>query len=207
MSHTSLQSSPTTHDEHGYFAAGNRGGPGNPCCRQVAALRAGLLAAVTQQDIQDVIAALLVQAQKGNVAAARLFLAYTIGKPADSGRAAVNAAQEQMPQTVSGERTSALSADVSAAVPGAGPASRGPLGSPTEEAEPPVRLNARARAEIRRAERKRRKAERKKARRLELQAARLQDHRGAAPTANAPIGPRAPSPIGSNGPVLLSNSV
>src|SRR5271170_6788791 len=74
----------TGHDQRGRFAKGNPGGPGNPFGRQVAALRAGLLACTTQQDVQDVMAALLVQAKKGNVAAVRLFFAYTIGKPGET---------------------------------------------------------------------------------------------------------------------------
>jgi len=69
-------------DEHGRFAAGNRGGPGNPFARQVAALRCALLSAVTAQDIAAVAQALLRQAKEGNLAAARLLLSYTLGKPA-----------------------------------------------------------------------------------------------------------------------------
>jgi hypothetical protein len=69
-------------DRHGRFAKDNPGGPGNPFGRQVAAFRAALIAAVTAEDIQRVMAALLEQAVKGNVGAARLFLAYTVGKPA-----------------------------------------------------------------------------------------------------------------------------
>jgi hypothetical protein len=66
-----------------YGANGNSSGPGNPFGRQVAAFRAALVAAVTAEDIQRVMAALLEQAVQGNVGAARLFLAYTVGKPAD----------------------------------------------------------------------------------------------------------------------------
>jgi hypothetical protein len=68
-------------DVHGRFAAGNRGGPGNPFARQVAALRSALLARVTPQDVGDVAEALLRQAREGNVAAAKLLLSYTLGKP------------------------------------------------------------------------------------------------------------------------------
>jgi hypothetical protein len=70
-------------DQRGRFARGNGGGPGNPFGRQVAAFRAALIAAVTPEDIQRVMKALVQQAVKGNVAAARLLLAYTVGKPAD----------------------------------------------------------------------------------------------------------------------------
>jgi len=72
------------HDRLGRFVKNNAGGPGNPFGRQVAALRSALLASVTAQDVTEVLAAVLVQAKKGNVSAARLFLAYTVGKPADT---------------------------------------------------------------------------------------------------------------------------
>jgi hypothetical protein len=68
-------------DSHGRFAEGNPGGPGNPFARQVAALRTALLAAVTPQDIEAVARELLRQAKEGNVAAAKLLLSYTLGKP------------------------------------------------------------------------------------------------------------------------------
>jgi hypothetical protein len=212
MSNTSSPSDPTTHDERGSFAADNPGSPGDSYCRRLAALRAALLAAITPQDVQDVMAALLVQAKNGSYSAARLYLAYSVGKPAD-GRAAVHDRHEQSLEEVASqpsEGTGALPSEMSTAVPEGGLVNRGltPLGSPAAapEAEPPVRLNARARAEIRRAERKRRKAEHKKSRQLELQAAR-QARGVATPTANGPIGPNTPSPIGANGPVPLINSV
>jgi hypothetical protein len=71
-------------DRRGRFARGNPGGPGNPFGRKVAALRAALIDWVTPQDIQRVMTALLLEAATGNVPAARLLLAYTVGKPADS---------------------------------------------------------------------------------------------------------------------------
>jgi hypothetical protein len=73
-----------SHDRHGRFVKGNSGGRGNPFGRQVAALRAVLLACITQDDVQEVVAALLAQAKKGNVAAARLILTYSVGKPAST---------------------------------------------------------------------------------------------------------------------------
>ncbi len=69
-------------DAGGRFAAGNRGGPGNPFARQVAALRCALLAAFTPQDLEAVAQALVRQAKEGNVAAAKLLLSYALGKPA-----------------------------------------------------------------------------------------------------------------------------
>jgi hypothetical protein len=68
-------------DHHGRFSKGNAGGPGNPFARQVAALRSALLASVTEQDLEDIAHELVRQAKEGNVAAARLLLSYTLGKP------------------------------------------------------------------------------------------------------------------------------
>ena len=68
-------------DEKGRFTFGNKGGPGNPFARKVAALRQALIDSVTAQDIQDVAAALLAQAKGGDVPAAKLLFAYAIGKP------------------------------------------------------------------------------------------------------------------------------
>jgi len=71
------------HDQRGHVAKCNPGGPSNPFGRKVASLRAALVAAVPPQDVQEVMAAMAVQAKKGNVAAARLYLAYSAGKPTD----------------------------------------------------------------------------------------------------------------------------
>jgi hypothetical protein len=65
----------------GRFAAGNPGGPGNPFARQTAALRKAMLDAVTPEDIQRIVQALIDKASKGDVAASKLVLSYTIGKP------------------------------------------------------------------------------------------------------------------------------
>jgi hypothetical protein len=69
-------------DAHGRFVTGNPGGPGNPFARRVAALRSALLASVAPEDIQAVACELVRQAREGNLAAARLLLSYTLGKPA-----------------------------------------------------------------------------------------------------------------------------
>src|ERR1700676_2485791 len=70
------------HDQRGRFTKGNPGGHGNPFARQVAALRSALLAAVTPDDIAAVARALLTKAKEGDAPAARLLLAYSLGKPA-----------------------------------------------------------------------------------------------------------------------------
>ncbi len=64
------------------FAKGNSGGPGNPFARQVAAFRQEFMAAVTGEDIAVIVRALIDKAKAGDVAAARLVLQYTLGKPA-----------------------------------------------------------------------------------------------------------------------------
>jgi hypothetical protein len=72
----------TQRDQRGRFAAGNRGGPGNPFARQTAALRQALVNAVSEKDIADIAAVLLDKARQGDVAACKLVFAYTLGKPA-----------------------------------------------------------------------------------------------------------------------------
>src|SRR5262245_33980244 len=73
----------TQRDAKGRFGKGNRGGPGNPYARQTAKLRQAMLDAVTPEDMQEVIAALKAKAKSGDVAAIRLMLQYTIGKPVE----------------------------------------------------------------------------------------------------------------------------
>jgi hypothetical protein len=68
----------------GRFAKGNAGGPGNPFARQVAAMRQEFFAAVTKEDIAVIARALLEKAKQGDVAAARLVLQYTLGRPAEA---------------------------------------------------------------------------------------------------------------------------
>src|SRR4051794_20508754 len=70
-------------DSSGRFCKGNKGGPGNPFARRVAALRKALLDTVTEDDLRAVAASLVEQARAGDLAAARLLLAYTIGRPAE----------------------------------------------------------------------------------------------------------------------------
>jgi hypothetical protein len=65
----------------GRFPPGNPGGPGNPFARQVNALRARLYQAVTEEDLQEVVQALLAKAKGGNVPAIRELLDRLIGKP------------------------------------------------------------------------------------------------------------------------------
>ena len=71
-------------DHKGRFAPGNKLAVGNPFARQVAALRTAFVKGVTAEDIAAIASALLAKAKEGDVAAAKLVLAYTIGKPQDT---------------------------------------------------------------------------------------------------------------------------
>src|SRR5256886_17646863 len=72
------------HDVKGHFTKGNPGGPGNPYARQVAALRKVILNRLTEEDLLAITEALLARAKEGSVGAAKLLLAYAIGKPASA---------------------------------------------------------------------------------------------------------------------------
>lgn len=68
----------------GRFAPGNAGGPGNPHAATVAKLRAAILAAVTPEDIDGIIRALVHRAKGGDMAAIRELLDRAIGRPTDA---------------------------------------------------------------------------------------------------------------------------
>src|SRR5947209_3806641 len=72
------------HDAKGRFTHGNKGGPGNPFARQVAALRKVIINRLTEEDLLAITEALLAKAKEGSVGAAKLLLAYAIGKPVSS---------------------------------------------------------------------------------------------------------------------------
>jgi hypothetical protein len=69
-------------ETNGQFAAGNRGGPGNPFARQVAELRQAILDRLTVESAGEIADALIAKAKTGDVAAARLLFQYGLGKPA-----------------------------------------------------------------------------------------------------------------------------
>ena len=73
----SIDSAPRT----GQFAVGNPGGPGNPFGKRVAQLRKLLLEYVSDEDLKHCVEALVREATEGDIAAIRLVLQYTIGKP------------------------------------------------------------------------------------------------------------------------------
>ena len=69
---------------NGRFTNGNRGGPGNPYARRVSQIRSMILEAVTDEDLQEVVQALVKRAKEGDVAAARELLNRLVGRPPDS---------------------------------------------------------------------------------------------------------------------------
>jgi hypothetical protein len=68
-------------DGQGRFTRGNPGGPGNPYYRRQAELKRQMLAHVTEVDVMSVMRVLLGLARSGDLAAIKLFLEYTVGKP------------------------------------------------------------------------------------------------------------------------------
>jgi hypothetical protein len=68
-------------DANGRFTKGNPGGPGNPFTRRVAEFRAAIVAAATPEKVAAVVAKLEEKALQGDVAAAKLYLAYAVGRP------------------------------------------------------------------------------------------------------------------------------
>jgi hypothetical protein len=68
-------------DVGGRFAAGNKGGPGNPFNRRVAHLKRLFLEAVTDDDIVAVAHDIVLKARSGDLAASKLMLQYALGKP------------------------------------------------------------------------------------------------------------------------------
>jgi hypothetical protein len=72
---------PAARDGRGRFATGNKGGPGNPFGRRLAAMREAVQRAVSVEAIEQLMAVLLAQALTGDLAAAKLVLQYAVGKP------------------------------------------------------------------------------------------------------------------------------
>ena len=68
-------------DSAGRFAPGNSASNGNPHARRVGQLRSAVLAAVSEEDVRDVILAMMKKATEGDVAAARIFFDRCLGPP------------------------------------------------------------------------------------------------------------------------------
>jgi hypothetical protein len=65
----------------GKFAVGNKCARGNPHARQMAKLRTAFLSVVDEETMKKLARRLLKQADEGDMVAAKLVLAYAIGKP------------------------------------------------------------------------------------------------------------------------------
>jgi hypothetical protein len=68
-------------DARGRFTKNNKGGPGNPFNRRVGQLRTLLIEHVSDDDLAAIVDKVVQMAREGDLAAAKLVLSYTIGKP------------------------------------------------------------------------------------------------------------------------------
>jgi hypothetical protein len=78
---TGKETNTTGRQSNGRFAKGNRGGPGNPFARQVAAFRACLINSVTEDDMKAIVYKLVDRARFGNLQAIKLLFTYLLGTP------------------------------------------------------------------------------------------------------------------------------
>ena len=81
MSDPAVNPGPDGRHPDGRFAPGNRIARGNPIHRRMAHLRSALLDAATAEDVRAVAAKLAELARQGDVAAAKVWLEHTVGKP------------------------------------------------------------------------------------------------------------------------------
>jgi hypothetical protein len=83
---TPFQNGKNRDPKTGRFLPGNKVavGHGGGLAKQVQRLRVAMVAAVTVEDLKRVVSALLKKAAKGDVHAARVVLAYTLGKPVEA---------------------------------------------------------------------------------------------------------------------------
>lgn len=66
---------------NGRFDKGNKFAKGNPYTKKVAEFRRTIMNSVTDEDVADIIYALIDKAKNGDTAAAKLVLNYTVGQP------------------------------------------------------------------------------------------------------------------------------
>jgi hypothetical protein len=78
-----IQAPPTANgrDTNGRFTKGNAGGPGNPFYRKQAEFRRAVLELFTPEDVMSLLRVMLALGRNGDVAAAKVFLEYVVGKP------------------------------------------------------------------------------------------------------------------------------
>jgi len=79
---------------HGRFCVGNRAAVGRSHGRRVLALRTALLDAITPAKVKKIAKALVERAEQGDVAAAKVCLSYSVGRPAPAVDAHELAGQE-----------------------------------------------------------------------------------------------------------------
>jgi hypothetical protein len=77
----SKEAAATGRESNGRFAKNNRGGPGNPFARQIAAFRACLINSVTQDDFKAIVERLVEEARYGDLQAIKLLFLYLLGAP------------------------------------------------------------------------------------------------------------------------------
>lgn len=75
------KAAPDQRDKNGRFTPGNPGGPGNPHAGSVSKLRAAILRAVDEGDIEAIIKKLVQQARGGDLPAVKELLDRCVGKP------------------------------------------------------------------------------------------------------------------------------
>lgn len=78
---TKERSSSQDRGPNGRFVAGNRGGPGNPHARHCARMLDLFRTSISDEDMVRLYRVIFEKAQSGDVSAAKLVLAYKIGKP------------------------------------------------------------------------------------------------------------------------------
>ena len=86
-------------DPKGKFATGNRISQGNPIARRTHAIRRELTKAVKPNDVREIVAALIMQAKGGDVAAAKEIFDRVLGRPSQA-----IAVQAQIDAQVAAER-------------------------------------------------------------------------------------------------------
>jgi hypothetical protein len=69
-------------DPMGRFTKGNPGGPGNPFARRVALMRQTMLEAVSDEDLREIVAALVNRAKRGEKDSVQILFDRLFGKPA-----------------------------------------------------------------------------------------------------------------------------
>ena len=64
---------------NGQFGDGNKYGKGNPHGQKVAQLRTAMMEAITSEDIQAIVGALITKAKEGDIPAIKILLPYMVG--------------------------------------------------------------------------------------------------------------------------------